>query len=83
MREMRREPEVAEEKVPAEECFDGPGRVYVPKEETFPFPLKYIDVMRSTCTYLDVAQEKRIDDYWNVDEDRRLSDSWTGFTKFT
>ena len=56
---------------------------YVPKEETFPTPLKYIDVMRSTNTDLDVAQEKRIDDYWNVDEDGRLSDSWTGFTKFT
>ena len=55
---------------------------YVPKEETFPTPLKYIDVMRSTNTDLDVAQEKRIDDYWNVDEDGRLSDSWTGFTKF-
>ena len=28
-------------------------------------------------------QEKRIDDFWNVDENRSLSDSWTGFTKFT
>ena len=55
----------------------------MPKEETSPIPLKFIDVMRSTCTDLDVAQEKRIDDYWNVDEDRRWSDSWTGFTKFT
>ena len=27
-------------------------------------------------------QEKRIDDYWNVDENKSLSDSWTGFTKF-
>ena len=60
-----------------------PSREYVPKEETFPFPLKFIDVKRSTCADLDVGQEKRIDDYWNVDEDRRLSDSWTGFTKFT
>ena len=55
----------------------------VPREETFPVPLKYIDVVRSTNTDLDVPQEKRIDDYWNVDEDGRLSDSWTGFTKFT
>ena len=59
------------------------GQLYVPKEETFPVPLKYIDVMRSTHTDLGVAQEKRIDYYWNVDEDRSLSDSWTGFTKFT
>ena len=30
-----------------------------------------------------MLQEKRINDYWNVDGDRPLSDSWTGFTKFT
>ena len=53
------------------------------RAETFPVPLKYIDVMRSRHTDLDVAQEKRLDDCWNVDEDRSLSDSWTGFTKFT
>ena len=63
--------------------FEPRVQLYVPMEETFPIPLKYIDVMRSTNTELDAAQEKRIDDYWNVDEDGRLSDSWTGFTKFT
>ena len=55
----------------------------VPKEETFTIPLKYIDVTRSTHTDLDVMQEKRVDDYWNVDSNRNLSDSWKGFTKFT
>ena len=55
----------------------------VPKKETFPIPLKYIDVAGSTHTDLDVMQEKRVDDYWNVDSNRSLSDSWTGFTKFT
>ena len=55
----------------------------VPKEETFPFRLKYVDVTRSTYTDLDVMQEKRIDDYCNVDENRSLSDSWKRFTKFT
>ena len=44
------------------------------------FPLKYIDVSRTTCTNLDVKQEKRIDDYWNVDGSKDLSDPWTGFT---
>ena len=34
-------------------------------------------------TNLDVKQEKRIDDYWNVDGSRDLSDLWTGFTQFT
>ena len=47
------------------------------------FPLKYIDVSRTTCTSLDVKQEKRIDDYWNVDGSRDLSDPWTVFTQFT
>ena len=31
---------------------------------------------------MDVKQEKRIDDYWNIDGSRDLSDSWTGFTQF-
>ena len=30
-----------------------------------------------------MMQEKRIDDYWNVHENRSLPDSLTGFTKFT
>ena len=42
-----------------------------------------MDVTRTTHTNLDVLLEKRIDDYWNVDGGRTLSDSWTGFTKFT
>ena len=58
-------------------------QLYVPKEETFPISLKFIDVTRSTHTDLDVMQEKRIDDYWNVDSNKHLSDSWKGFTKFT
>ena len=40
---------------------------------------KYIDVSRTTHTNLDVLQESRIDDYWNIDGSRDLSDSWTGF----
>ena len=27
-------------------------------------------------------QESRIDDCWNIDGSRDLSDSWTGFTQF-
>ena len=57
--------------------------LYSPREESFPIPLKYIDVTRSTHTNLDVKQEKRIDDYWNIDGSRDLSDPWTGFTQFT
>ena len=58
-------------------------KLYSPREESFPIPLKYIDVSRTTHTNLDVKQESRIDDYWNIDGSRDLSDSWTGFTQFT
>ena len=58
-------------------------KLYSPREESFPTPLKYIDVTRTTHTNLDVKQEKRIDDHWNIDGSRDLSDPWTGFTQFT
>ena len=58
-------------------------KLYSPREESFPIPLKYIDVTRTTHTNLDVKQEKRIDDYWNIDGSRDLSHPWTGFTQFT
>ena len=54
-----------------------------PREESFPMSLKYIDVSRTTHTNLDVMQESRIEDCWNIDGSRDLSDSWTGFTQFT
>ena len=56
---------------------------HVPRQETFPIPLKYVDVTRTTHVNMEVSQESRVDDYWNVDVDRSLSYSWTGFTKFT
>ena len=58
-------------------------KLYSPREASFPIPLKYIDVSRTTHTNLDVKQEKRIDDYLNIDGSRDLSDPWTGFTQFT
>ena len=58
-------------------------KLHSPREESFPISLKYIDVSRTTHTNLDVKQEKRIDDYWNFDGSRNLSDPWTGFTQFT
>ena len=38
------------------------------------FTLKHIDVARSIHTDLDVLQEKKIDDYWNVVSCESLSD---------
>ena len=57
-------------------------KLYMPKEETFPIPMKYIDVNRTIHTSLDVLLEKQIEDHWNVDGERELSDAWTGFTRF-
>ena len=53
-------------------------KLHSSREESFPFPLKYIDASRTTETNLDVKQEKRIDDHWNIDGSRDVSDSWTG-----
>ena len=49
-------------------------KLYMPREESLPIPLKYIDATRNTYTSLDVMLEKRIDNYWSVDGDRELSD---------
>ena len=38
-------------------------KLYSPREESFPVPLKHIDVSRTTHTNLDVMQQGRIDDY--------------------
>ena len=45
-------------------------KLHVPKEESFPFPLKYIDVTRTTHISLDVLLEKQIEDHWNVDGEK-------------
>ena len=58
-------------------------KLYSPREESFSTPLKHIDVSRTTHTNLEVMLERRIDDYWNIDGSRDLSDYWTGFTQFT
>ena len=44
-------------------------KLYSLREESFPIPVKYIDVSRTTQT--------------NLDGSRDLSDSWRGFTQFT
>ena len=63
--------------------FEPRVKPYSPTDESFSFPPKHIDVSRTTHTNLDVKQEKRIDDYWNIDGSRNLSDPWTCFTQFT
>ena len=43
--------------------FEPRVKLYSPREESFPIPLKYINVSRTAHTNLDVKQERRIDDY--------------------
>ena len=47
-------------------------KLYVPRAESFPIPLKYIDVARTSDSPLEVMLEKNIEDYWNVDGDREI-----------
>ena len=55
-------------------------KLYMPRKESCPIPLRFIDVTRATSTTMDVMFERRTDDYWNIEGP---SDSWTGFTRFT
>ena len=48
-------------------------KLHVPREASYPNPLKYIDVTRTTDTTLDVMSEKHIEDHWNVDGERELT----------
>ena len=48
---------------------------YAPREDAFPVPLKYIDVVRHTQTNLDIPQEHAIDYYYNVDSERHYLDT--------
>ena len=59
-------------------------KLYSPREESFPIPMKYIDVSRTTHTNLDVKLEKRIDDHWNnpMGQETCLIHG-QGFTQFT
>ena len=52
------------------------------REESFLIPLKFIDVTRTAYTSLDILFEKNIEDCWNVDGEKALSDAWTAFTRF-
>ena len=57
-------------------------KFYSPREESFPIPLKYIDVTRTTHTNF-LMSSKNGDDYWNIDGSRDLSDPWTDFIQLT
>ena len=53
-----------------------------PKESSFLITLKYTDVNWQTKTIRDSVEENSIDDQWNVDTNKTLSQSWVGSTRF-
>ena len=59
-----------------------PESNFTRREKNHSLPLKYIDLSKTTHTNLGVKHKKRIDDYWNIDGSRDLSDYWTGFNQF-
>ena len=46
-------------------------QLHVPRKESYPIPLSYIDVTRSTYADLEIAK-KRSYDYWDVDKNGNL-----------
>ena len=58
-------------------------KVFVPRDDAFPILLTYIDVVQHTRTNLDVLQESKLDENWNVEGETQLSRSWKGFTRCT
>ena len=56
--------------------------LFVPTDPQSPLPTKYLDVLRTTYTDLETQSEKRMEDFWNKDGNRALSDSWRGKTVF-
>ena len=57
------------------------SKLFMPDEVSdCPVPVKYIDVMRMTCTNLDTLAEKEIEDLWCDAGPKELSSQWTGKT---
>ena len=56
--------------------------LFVPDPESFPIPIKYIDVLRTTWTDLDEASLRYSKDIWTDVKDKDLRVPWTGRTVF-
>ena len=58
-------------------------KLYVAREASFPSPLKKNRRDHSYEYIVGCNPGENIDEYWNVDGDRELSDTWTSSTWFT
>ena len=57
-------------------------KLCVPKEESFPIPFEVYRRYKNNTYVPGCIVGKHIEDYWMVDGERKLSDAWTGFTRF-
>ena len=57
-------------------------KFYDSDNETFPIPLKYVDVMRETQNNINNVSEHLINDLWTEAKRVTLAEEWTGTTKF-
>ena len=55
---------------------------YDPDNETFLIPLKYVNVMRQTQATMKNVSENVIIDIWTEAKGVKLSEGWTGTTRF-
>ena len=56
--------------------------LYSTREESFPIPLKYIETFPELRIRIWMSRRRKsIDNYWNIDGSRDLSDPWIGFTQ--
>ena len=56
-------------------------KLHVLKDDV-PILVNYIDVQRRTKTSIDLIHEATVDDYWNIDGDKSLSEPWISVTRF-
>ena len=56
-------------------------KLSVPKDD-FPIPLNCMDVQRLTKSSKMYFERRPIADYWHMDGDRSMSETWIGVTRF-
>ena len=57
-------------------------KFYDSDDETFPIPLKYVDVMRQTQLCLNNVSENIINDLWTEATGVNIPEEWTGTARF-
>ena len=56
--------------------------LFTPTDPECPLPTKYLDVTRRTYTSIETEAESCVEDFWNMNGNRALSEEWVGKTIF-